>query len=130
MSNKQKQIVLIIDDDPDIVDIICDSLAESGFQMIVSFNMEDALHNFENINYDLIISDIFMKGMGGIEGIVRIRSLQPDARIIAISGGYSDISPEDALHAASEMGANAILPKPFAPDVLEQMVYGLLENAA
>lgn len=130
MPIKPKGYILVIEDSPAMADIISYTLSQSGYQVVVSFNMEDALKNFENSIYDLIISDIFMEGMGGVEGIAQIRKLQPNARIIAISGGYSGISPEDALQAASKMGADTILPKPFELDALEQMVSDLLQKTA
>lgn len=128
VSPMQKPLVLVIDDDPGITDMISFALSDRGFQVVVSFAMEDALKNFGRMNYDLIITDIFMKGMGGIEGIQKIRSMQPDTKIIAISGGYASMSPHQTLQAASKIGADVALAKPFGMDELEQTVSGLMAD--
>lgn len=122
----RKPLVLVIDDDPGMTDLISFSLTDRGYQVVVSFAMEVALGQFEHMNYDLVITDIFMNGMGGIEGIQRIRSMQPNTKIIAISGGYASMTPEKALQAASKIGADAALAKPFTAEELEQAVSGLL----
>lgn len=133
MASRRKLRILVIDDDPDITSVISRGLVWDGHQVAVSFSMEDALVQFEHLNYDLVIIDIFMDGMGGIEGIKTIREIQVGAKIIAISGGFSDMSPEDALHAAGKIGADAVLPKPFELDKLGQTISLLLtgkENAS
>ena len=122
----RKPLVLVIDDDPGMTDLISFSLTDRGYQVVVSFAMEAALGQFEHMNYDLVITDIFMNGMGGIEGIQRIRSMQPNTKIIAISGGYASMTPEQTLQAASKIGADAALAKPFTVEELEQAVSGLL----
>ena len=122
----RKPLVLVIDDDPGMTDLISFSLTDRGYQVVVSFAMEAALGQFEHMNYDLVITDIFMNGMGGIEGIQRIRSMQPNTKIIAISGGYASMTPEQTLQAASKIGADTALAKPFTTEELEQAVSGLL----
>lgn len=124
----QKPLILVIDDDSGITDMVSFALSDAGFQVVVSFAMEDALQHFERMNYDLVITDIFMKGMGGIEGIQRIRDMQPNAKIIAISGGYASMSPHQTLQAASKIGADVALAKPFGINELEQAVSGLMTD--
>ncbi len=51
----------------------------------------------------------------------------PDIQIIAISGGFLEMSPEEALLAARKIGADAIMPKPLDLDELENTVSSLLE---
>ncbi len=126
MAIRRKPVVLVIDDDPEIVDLISSAINGPKFQVVVSFSMEDALWQFEHSNYDLIISDIYMVGMGGIEGIQKIKHLQPNSKIIAISGGYASMSPEQTLHAAKKIGADIVLPKPFRLDELDLAIESLL----
>ncbi len=122
--------ILIIDDNPDITDIIAFTLNKLKYQTIVSFNMEDALDNFQKMQYDLIISDIFMDGMGGIEGIGQIRTIDSEAKIIAISGGFADMPPDQALKAATQTGADAVMTKPFDIAELGELVSSLLGGSA
>ncbi len=120
--------ILIIDDEPGIIDLLSYALSNEGLQVVAVSNVEDGLAEFRQLAYHLVITDIFMSGMGGIEGIRAMRFVRPDIKILAISGGYSEMTPEDALLAASKLGADAALAKPFLmPDLLDT-VRQLLEG--
>ena len=69
-----------------------------------------------------------MAGMGGLAGIEKIRELQSDILIIAMSAGYSEMSAAEALEKAEEIGADAVLPKPFPIAELFMTVSSLLEK--
>ena len=97
-------------------------------EFTISLSMEEALLGFEHMPYDLVIADIFMTGMGGIEGIMRMRKARPEVKILATSAGYSDMSPNAALEAAGKIGADAVLPKPFSLNDLRELVTGLIEE--
>ena len=71
-----------------------------------------------------------MDGMGGIEGIAEIGSLNKEIPIIATSAGFKDMPPEKALLAASKIGATAVLPKPFTLEKLGRMVTEVLGGKA
>jgi DNA-binding response OmpR family regulator len=88
----------------------------------MSLNMEDALTDFVRLDYGLVVTDIFMAGMGGIEGIQKMRALRPKVKILATSAGYSEMTSDAALKAAEMIGADAILPKPFSIDDLRAVV--------
>ncbi len=128
MTIQLKGNVLIIDDNAALTDVVAYALNGRQYQATVCFNVEDALDNFEKMKYDLVIIDIFMTGMGGIEGIQRIRKHVPHAPIIAISGGFADMPAERALRAAIQMGADGVLPKPFDIHVLTDMVEQFLKK--
>jgi DNA-binding response OmpR family regulator len=103
-----------------MAELIAYALIAEGYQTIMAFNMEDALEHFQAGKFAAVILDIFMTGMGGIEGIRRIRDIDPEVRIVAISGGYADLSPDQTLAAAKKIGVEAVLPKPFATEQLLQ----------
>ena len=92
----------------------------------MSWSMEEALLGFEEMPYELVIADIFMTGMGGIEGIQRMREVRPEVKILATSAGYSDITSKAALKAAENIGADAVVAKPFSLNELRELVTGLL----
>ncbi len=121
-ASKDIRNVMIVEDDKSAVDILCRALERDGFRATIAHNMEDALKDFRRMDYALVIADIFMEGMGGIAGIAEMRRMRPKARILAISAGYSEMSPEAALKAAEKIGADAILPKPFSLDELRAAV--------
>lgn len=75
---------------------------------------------------DLLITDIVMPNMDGIEMIVEIRKEFPAVRILALSGGGVVQGSMAYLHAASTFGADATLGKPFLADKLIKVVDELL----
>ena len=109
-----------------MVELMSSVLIDLGYQVASAHKVEAALINFEQLRYDLVITDLFMDGMGGIEGIAEIGSLNKDIPIIATSAGFKDMPPEKALLAAKKIGATATLPKPFTPDELGRMVTEVL----
>lgn len=116
--------VLVVEDDKHAIDIISRVVSREGFRVTMALNMEDALKDFERLDYALVITDIFMAGMGGIKGIQEMRRIYPAVKILATSAGYSEMTPEAALKAAKRIGADAILPKPFSLDALRAAVTG------
>ena len=126
MAKGKKHSVLVIDDDEVFVDLVGRVLMKSGYGVAGAPSVENALSGIGRTDYDLIIIDIFMKGMGGIEGIKRIREMRPAAKIIATSAGFDEMPPDQALDAARKIGANAILPKPFHFKDFESIVAGVI----
>jgi len=114
--------VLVVEDDKATIEIIGRALTREGFRVTMAHNMEDALKDFGRMNYALVVTDIFMAGMGGIEGIRAMRRIRPEAKILATSAGYSEMTPEAALKAAEMIGADAVLAKPFAIESLRLAV--------
>ncbi len=128
MANKNIHNVLVVEDDRSTIEIISRALENAGCRITMSLSMEEALLDFDQIPYDLVIADIFMAGMGGIEGIQRMRKARPEVKILATSAGYSEMTSEAALKAAKKIGADAVLPKPFSLDELREIVNGFLNE--
>jgi CheY-like chemotaxis protein len=72
--------------------------------------------------FDLVITDIFMPEMDGIEVIEQMKALQPTLKVIAISGGSMGMSGQSMLDIAQGLGATITLPKPFRLAELDQAV--------
>ncbi len=119
--------VLVIDDEESHASLVSRVFRKNGHDVAVAHSAEDGLALFQDRSFDLVITDILMKGIGGLKGIDRIREAHPDILIIAMSAGYSDMSAAAALKAAREIGADALLPKPFALADLMATVSRLLE---
>ncbi len=128
MPDNQSLNVLVIDDDEGHASLVSRVVVKNGYDVTVAHSAEDGIVKFGEQGFDLVITDIFMEGIGGIAGIDRIRASHPDVMIIAISAGYSDMSAQEALTTAQEVGADAVLPKPFALADLMITVSGLLDN--
>ncbi len=94
--------------------------AHEGYRISEAKSMEEAFERVDIAHVDIVITDIFMPGMGGIEGIQIIKSTWPDVSIVAMSAGVEQkVANTQVLSAARHMGAHALLPKPFtASDVV------------
>jgi len=117
--------ILIIDDEPGVLKILRKILESAGHNVTDAPDGEVALRHFEGQPADLVITDIFMPGMDGIEFLVSIRKTAPNARVLAMSGGGL-LSRDQALSDASLLGADQILQKPFSRDEVLEAVNRML----
>ena len=118
--------VLIIDDDRPMVNLMAAIVMSQGHQPTTSSDVETGLSGFRAGLYDLVISDIFMEGVGGIEGIRQIRKIDRAVPIIAVSAGYASMTPDKAILAAEKIGADYGLAKPFTPEALAELISQIL----
>jgi len=111
-------------------------LEEDELQVDVAADAETALVQLNRQAYDLVILDIIMPGMDGVELLRRLRAEFPGLRVIAISGGgnfeLSGYGPDAVttrayLAAAANVGADAVLAKPFETAELEALIRPLLK---
>lgn len=103
---------IVIDDNPDIGRTVSRMLEASGFDCLVLTSGEDLLEQLRTLSADLIITDILMPRVEGIEIIMSVRSAFPHLPVIAMSGGGHSIG-KDVLKSAQQLGAAAVLTKPF-----------------
>lgn len=101
--------ILIVDDDPYVLQVLEARLQTSGFHTLKAENGQDALRLLKDNKVDLMISDMKMPGMNGLEVMLKARSLQPGLPIIFLTA-YSTVA--DAVKAV-KAGAVDYLPKPF-----------------
>ncbi len=119
--------VLIVEDEEDLRDLISTVLQEAGHATIVTIDGEAGMRAFAAGRPDLVITDVIMPEADGIETIRRIRTLDPAARIIAMSGGAL-IGNDYYLRMAKPLGAMAVLAKPFDIDDLVHLVDACLRQ--
>lgn len=122
--------ILIVDDDEDICNLMLFYLKSTQYQAFAVGSAEDALERLSKESYDLIISDIIMPGMNGIEFIRHASDLFPNVKILACSeGGTSDareIVAAIVLTKAVDFGAIQALMKPFSKREFLEMVESAL----
>ncbi|CAA7625220.1 response regulator [Magnetospirillum sp. UT-4] len=111
--------ILIVEDTRLMRDSLVDVLSASGHQVTTAEHGAQAVEMIAaGAQFDVIITDIIMPEMDGIETILEIQTMQPDARIIAISGGSARLEKAQGLETARRLGAVAVLEKPFEIDTL------------
>lgn len=126
--NTMKRI-LIIDDDATMRELLKEMLEPMGYSLEEASNGMEGLELHTKKPYDLIITDIIMPEMEGLETIMALKRQSPDCKIIAISGGgHADAN--EYLDAAAKFGAARIFSKPFEKKNLLDAVKHLLPPAA
>lgn len=111
--------ILIVEDTPLMRESLVDVLTASGHDVTTADNGLQAVESIAaGAEFDIIITDIIMPEMDGIQAIMEIQTLQPQARIIAISGGSARMEKGQGLETARRLGAVAVLEKPFEVDTL------------
>ncbi len=124
--------ILIVDDDAAVQATIRLLLERAGHSVVAAGDGRKGLAIFETGNLDLLLLDIFMPGMDGLETMRLVHQQRPLIPIIVISGNpvASDSgSGPDFLTMATSLGAVRSLQKPFRPAALLAAVAGCLEAA-
>lgn len=104
--------VLVIDDEPGIARMIKLMLDDAGFRVVAASDGRVGIAKLDKERVDLIITDIIMPEVEGIELIRHAKAAHPSVPILAISGG-GRAHNLDFLRFARSLGADATLPKPF-----------------
>jgi CheY-like chemotaxis protein len=116
------QSILVVDDEPDVRDSVKYVLDRAGYSVRTVESATDALADLARYPTDLVITDIIMPQINGVEAIESIRKAFPSVRIIAISGGGNfgvteyhptAITTAAYLASAEKAGAHLVLTKPF-----------------
>ncbi|HET6969597.1 MAG TPA: response regulator [Phenylobacterium sp.] len=106
--------VLVVEDDPDLLGLITAAFARAGYRAYSAHNGRLGVQLLSALQPDLLITDIVMPEKEGIAVIIEARRLSPDAALIAISGGGAYGRSGNFLQWAEELGADHVMPKPFA----------------
>jgi CheY-like chemotaxis protein len=124
--------ILVVDDDPAVQMTIQLLLERAGHSIEVANDGRKGLAKVETEEFDLLLLDVFMPGMDGLETMRLIHQRKPGLPIIVISG--RPITPDlghepDFLAMATKLGAVRSLPKPFKPATLLATIASCLEAA-
>lgn len=114
-------LILAVDDEPYILELIKECLDRLNFVCHTARNGYEALELLAREKYFLVITDIQMPGMDGVELLKQIRRSWPDQEVIVISGFFTDYNYAEILAS----GAYNFLEKPFVPRELEAMILQL-----
>ena len=125
--NKSDIKILCVDDEPDILEILKYNLSNEGYKVSTAKDGKSAIEKAIIINPNLIIMDVMMPNMDGIEACEKLRSDEKFNDTIIM---FLTARGEDYSHvAAYEAGADDYVTKPVKPKVLISKVKGLLRRS-
>ena len=122
----QRAAILVVDDEQPFRDVLCDVLHKQGHEVRGVGSAEEGLTETGKGDYDLVICDLRLPGMSGLDLLRRLRELAPEVRFLMITA-YGDI--ETAVEAV-KLGATDYLTKPFLFDDIVLRINRLLEHLA
>lgn len=117
--------ILLIEDDISFRTMLCMALRQMGNEVVEASEGEHGLGLYETGRFDLVLTDLIMPGVEGIETITKLIRKHPTVKIIAMSGG-GRTSPESYLKMARRLGAKEILAKPFSIEDLGRAIDSVL----
>jgi len=110
--------ILVVDDEEIVIRSCLRILEGNGYEIDVAHDGHDALRKVESNTYDVMILDIMMPNLGGMEVLRRVKETHPDIDVIMITG----LSQIDTAVQAMKLGAFDYISKPFEPDELKLVV--------
>jgi DNA-binding NtrC family response regulator len=117
--------ILVVDDEPAVRELTVEILRRSGYHPQGVPSAFVALELLDQERFDLVVSDVVMPGMTGIEFLWELRERRPDLPVVLMTGGSRE--PERATKAV-ELGACSLLYKPFSHAELTAVVAKALEG--
>ena len=115
---RHNPLILIIDDEPAICRNCVKILSKMDYDVRYALNGYDALKMVDDTVFDVVVTDLKMSNVGGMEVLRRLKSSYPDTMVIVITGYASVSSAVEVM----KMGAFDYLPKPFTPHELRAVV--------
>jgi DNA-binding NtrC family response regulator len=116
--------LLVVDDEPIVGKRLKQVFGKIGFEIETYTDSATALAAVAEKPFDIVVTDLKMEGIDGIEVLKRVRAMNPETRVIIITGYASS----DTAELAQEHGVFAFLAKPFRLDELKQVIYRAMET--
>ncbi|MGA3213439.1 MAG: sigma-54 dependent transcriptional regulator, partial [Terriglobales bacterium] len=120
----QKTRILIVDDDASMANYLRAYLLRKNFDANIAASGEEAIRMLRVSDPHLVLLDLAMPGMNGLDALKRIKQIKPDVFVIMISAQHD---PEIVFN-ASKAGADDYVPKPFEPKELDLRIAKVLEK--
>lgn len=121
MKKKQKDTILVIEDDENVLSMMIKHLKYAGYKVISANNGMEGLKMLESEEYDLVITDIVMPYVSGVGLVTALKEKNPQIPVIAITG-YG----EEPMEAALEKKADLVIAKPVSMSHLKDHISKLL----
>lgn len=117
--------VLLIEDDDFVKNMLKQTFEREGYDVATASNGRIGLRLYQSSPFDVVITDLIMPDMEGIETITHLRKINPSVKVIAISGGGRN-RPDDYLQLAAKLGAIKTFVKPVDRNALLDAVRELV----
>ena len=111
---KEHGRILVVDDDPKSRNILERLLTLTDYEVEIVKSGEEAVKRLKRSEFNLVLTDLDMPGMDGLELLSHVKSQYPDVPVIVVTGLVSEESRNEAL----EAGAVSLLSKPYTRDQL------------
>jgi len=116
--------ILIVDDNPHMCNLLTDILEIFDYQGITAKDGEDALSHLRKESFDLVITDLRMPNLGGMDLLKSIKEENPSLPVVVITAYGKSDTERDVLAAK----ADGYLAKPFKVNDIENLLKGLLKR--
>ena len=117
--------ILIVDDDPQICETLAEILSDEGFEVEYALSGEEALQKIDTGSYDVVITDLLMPKVDGMEILTHVKRVKPKTQVIMITA-FATI--ENAVE-AMKRGASDYIAKPFKINEIQSSIKRVLEEA-
>jgi len=121
--------ILVIEDMPSVLMSLQTSLASCGHEVTCATDGITGLRLIFDTMFDLVVTDIWMPGLNGVDVISRGRARSPRTRFLAITGGDPEGSAAPSVTGVKNFGADGLLVKPFVRAALLAAVAALLSES-
>lgn len=125
------ECILLLDDNKAFCDSLCDSLNRTGYEVAVACDCEDAIIKAQQKSFDILLLDMKLPNLNGLEVYRRIRPVQPELVVIIISGYVEEM--KDIIQKALDENAYTCLSKPLDMDrlleVLKEVSYDVKKDS-
>lgn len=122
---KRKQTILVVDDEPMVLDLFEEILSKERYTLLTANNGKEALELVRKKTPDLVILDLKLPDVSGIETLRRINRLSENTEVIIITG-YGSM---ETTRAAMRLGAYDYITKPFDIDYIRALIEDALSAA-
>ena len=123
--------ILLVDDTPKVRESIKDALETAGFEVDEAPDGKEAIDLLNARSYSLLITDLWMPEVDGLDLMKHQRKINPNMPVVAITGGAIEMAPPNfSVALAQSWGADAVLDKAFDNDDLVDIVNDLITKYA
>lgn len=122
--------ILLVEDNETVRFALTALLRESGHSVTEAPDGNAAIAALSEARPEVVVTDVFMPALDGIELICALRETHPDLKIVAMSGGGSFLNSTAAVGLAEKLGADVVMQKPVDNDTLLARIEELIQAAA